>query len=172
MELAGTSRKHSRSRPVVWRQQLATQPLLQNMLLQFVQSYNGVDFAIDLNQGLATAESVLTQDPATQNEIIVLTSSEAYDPNGADLAATSAETNAGADIDVLYIEAGFYINEASLGSIDSDTTVDIDTTGNFGLSQLIDPASWIYLPTLKEFHHHLGRRRSRGSRRFVAHRKA
>ena len=122
-------------------------------------------------KGLATAESVLTQDPAAQNEIIVLTSSEAYDPYGADLAAASAETNAGADIDVLYIEAGFYINEASLGSIDSDTTVDIDTTGNFGLSQLIEPAPGLFA-NVEEFTITLDGNANRGNQCLVAHRKS
>ena len=124
--------------------------LLQNKLLQFAQTYSGMDFAIDLNQGLATAESVLTQDPATQNEIVVLTSSEAYDPYGADQAATSVETNAGADIDILYIEAGFYANAASLSAIDSDMTVDVDATMGFALSELVEPAQQV-LATVEEF---------------------
>ena len=124
--------------------------LLQNMLLQFTQTYSGMDFAIDLNQGLVTAESVLTQDPATQNEIVVLTSSEAYDPDGANQAASSAEANADADIDVLYIEAGFYANAANLSSIDSDATVDVDATMDFALSQLIEPAPQV-LATVEEF---------------------
>ena len=136
--------------------------LVHNMLREFKDTY-GMDFMIDLPQSLTMAQDVLFGsgvETADQNEVVVLTASPAHDPFGADMAAASL-AGAGADIDVVYVEAGQFAASMWLDSIDTDGMAQyIDNPLNaetdparelqYGLDELIDPAPAV-LATVEEF---------------------
>ncbi|MEL7470866.1 MAG: Ig-like domain-containing protein [Pseudomonadota bacterium] len=126
---------------------------LQTLFADFATTYNSFDSTIDFASGFAKAEEVLTASGADLNEVIAITTTDTSDQDNSVLAANSLETATGADINVLYIPSGEFVNVSNLEAIDNDGMVDTDTTPipTFGLDTLIDPAPTVSNGELVEF---------------------